>query len=107
MEQKTEKTIHRVGTLTSGISLIVFGTLFLFHMFVPDIDFILIFRFWPCILILLGVEILVGNYKKANEFIYDKGSVVLMILLMVFALVMGVINEWLMRTPMDYISFHR
>ena len=37
MENKTERSIHRVGTMTSGIALIVFGILFLLHMIVPTV----------------------------------------------------------------------
>lgn len=66
MENKTERSIHRVGTMTSGIALIVFGILFLLHMIVPTVNFLFIFRLWPIILIMLGIEILIGNFKKSS-----------------------------------------
>lgn len=106
MENKTERSIHRVGTMTSGIALIVFGILFLLHMIVPTVNFLFIFRLWPVILIMLGIEILIGNFKKSAVFVYDKGSVVLMIILMFFAFVMGIMNEWFLHIPSDYIQFH-
>lgn len=106
MENKNEKTIHRVGTITSGTALIVFGFLFLLHVLVPTINFIFIFRFWPVILIMLGIEILVGNYKKSTTFVYDKGSIILMVILMFFALFMGMITEWLLHIPANHIWYH-
>lgn len=106
MENKNEKKVHRVGTITSGTALIIFGILFLLHMLVPTVNFLFIFRLWPVILIMLGIEILVGNYKKSTTFVYDKGSILLMIILMFFALFMGITSEWLLHLPADYICYH-
>lgn len=80
---------HRVGTLTLGIVMILAGVLFLLHIFLPVLTFGMIFRFWPVIFILLGVEILMAN-RNEMHFTYDAGAVVLMILLTLFAMSMAV-----------------
>ena len=87
MEKKNETSVHRIGSVTGGVSLILFGSLFLLNAFWPGIDFRFVFRLWPCILIMMGAEILIGNFKKTERFVYDKGAVFLMILLMLFCLI--------------------
>ena len=67
MEPNKKETIHRVGTITCGTVLIVTGILFLLHIIFPVISYLFIFRLWPCILILLGAEILIGNCKKGSQ----------------------------------------
>lgn len=38
--QKREPVrVHRVGTVTAGLMLVVFGVLFLVHMFVRDVSY--------------------------------------------------------------------
>ncbi|MCI8635100.1 MAG: hypothetical protein HFJ05_05820 [Eubacterium sp.] len=95
MEPNKKETIHRVGTITCGTVLIVTGILFLLHIIFPVISYLFIFRLWPCILILLGAEILIGNCKKDVSFVYDTGSVVLLILLLLFAMAMAVVDYWI------------
>ena len=95
MEPNKKETIHRVGTITCGTVLIVTGILFLLHLIFPVISYLFIFRLWPCILILLGAEILIGNCKKDVSFVYDTGSVVLLILLLLFAMAMAVVDYWI------------
>lgn len=94
-----ETRIHRIGSVTCGISFILFGILFLLQMIVPYLNFWKIFRLWPCIFIMLGIETLIGNYKCADRFIYDKGAVFMLVVLMSFAMAMGIINEWLICLP--------
>jgi len=78
---------RRVGTLTLGISLIGMGSLFAVHLFVPDaIPYHLIFRLWPAILILLGIEVVVSYAVNKEEKIkYDGWAVFIMIVMMIFA----------------------
>ena len=45
---------RRIGTITLGISLVVFGILFLIHIFGGVLNYMLIFHLWPLILIVLG-----------------------------------------------------
>ena len=89
------KRVHRVGTVTGGIVLIIYGVMFLLHTIFPIIKYRFIFRLWPMILIILGLEILAGNAKNRKEssrFVYDFPAVILIILLALFAMAMGVID---------------
>lgn len=81
---------HKVGTVTLGTMLIVFGILFLLRIFITDITYEFIFKLWPIIFVFLGLEILIRNFSQKDEkFIYDKGAVVLIILLSFFAMSMA------------------
>lgn len=94
---------HRVGTLTLGTMLIIFGILFLLRIFITDISYEFIFKLWPIIFIFLGLEILIKNFKQNDEkFIYDKGAIVLIILLSFFAMSMAV-SEFFMNYANTHI----
>ena len=80
--------IHRVGTITTGISFIAFGVLFIVHLFYAALSYTTIFRFWPVILICLGIEVLLSNFAK-DTVVYDKGAIVLMFLVAFFAMGMA------------------
>lgn len=97
--------IHRVGSVTFGIVLIVTGVLFLIHLFLPGIEYEMAFRFWPLILISLGIEVLVGSRQKNYELrgengqlveqskvVYDVPAIILTMLLTGFSMVMGMID---------------
>lgn len=89
------RRIHRVGTVTSGITLIAYGVMFLLHTIFPIIGYRFIFRLWPMIFVILGLEILAGsvkNEKGESRFMYDFPAVILIMLLALFAMVMGVID---------------
>ena len=88
---------RRVGSITCGIVLIVFGMLFLLHMVLPMVSYTFIFRFWPLILIFLGIEILVSN-RKETLMKYDIGAVLLVILLAVFSMGMGLVELCMKHT---------
>lgn len=88
METNSGK-IHRTGTITFGLVLIIFGVLFLLHAVIPGLDYMMIFRMWPCILIMLGIEVLIANAKPNYKFVYDKWAIVLLILLTFFAMGMA------------------
>lgn len=102
MENKENENVrqvrtHRIGTITLGVALVVFGSLFLVHLFLPALKYQMIFHMWPCIFILLGVEILVGTRRSGDGFVYDAGAIVLLMLLTIFAMGMGAIDfgmEW-------------
>lgn len=81
---------HRVGTITLGLCLIVFGTLFFIHMILPTLRYEIIYKLWPIMLIALGVEVLLTNVKvEKDAFIYDKGAIFLMILICFFSMMMA------------------
>lgn len=94
--------VHRVGTVTAGLMLVVFGVLFLVHMFVRDISYQFILQLWPLILICLGVELLISQTQRQWKLIYDKGALFVMILMVTFSMGMAFVNmmleyEWLYR----------
>ena len=78
---------RRVGTLTMGICLICAGVLFAAHLFVPGIlTYYFIFRLWPVILIMLGIEVLAANIKnKEEKILYDGWAIFIMVLIMCLA----------------------
>lgn len=86
-ETKSVK-MRRVGTFTVGILLVLFGALFLLHLFVPAVSYLVIFQFWPCIFILLGLELLYAS-RRREEVIYDTGAIFLVIVMTVFAMGMA------------------
>ena len=111
-ETKPEKAvagnprIRRVGTVTCGIVLMIFGAMFLLHTILPIIGYGLIFRMWPLILIILGLEILAGSIttqKETGQFVYDFPAVILIMLVAFFAMVMGVI-DYAMQTGAIWIQ---
>lgn len=80
---------HRIGSITSGGVLILFGILFLLQFALPVISYAFIFRIWPVILIALGVEILYANLKTEEEFVYDWAAVFMTMLVAFFAMAMA------------------
>lgn len=113
MEKQTIK-VRRVGSVTFGTILVLTGVLFLAHLFFPAFNYFLIYRFWPVILILLGIEVLAGSRQKTYEIIDDQGKIIeqskvvydvaailLMIALTGFTMFMALIN-WVYETQ-NYI----
>ena len=86
------KKIHRIGTITFGVTLVTAGLLFLAHTFLPGLEYIMIFRLWPCIFIMLGLEILFAGRKEETEFKYDVSAIILMLVLIFFAMGMGLVE---------------
>lgn len=81
---------RRVGTLTAGVSMVVFGVLFLLRLAVPAVTIQLIASLWPLVLIFLGIEILIAYIlNKEGQMRYDAGSVVLIIVLALFTACMA------------------
>lgn len=85
---------HRVGSITAGISLILFGLAFFLNEIGVISDMGIILKLWPLILIGIGVEILICNRKETN-IIYDKGAVFLMILMTGFSMMMAIGNMFM------------
>ena len=103
MENNKQLSTRRVGTVTCGMALIVFGALFLLRMVFPMVNLLFVFRLWPCIFIMMGLELLIGNYLASRRedasaeppvsIVYDKGAVFLLILLLIFAMCMAAADE--------------
>ena len=79
---------HRVGSITTGLSLIAFGVMFVIHMFLNVLSYELIFKLWPVILIGLGLELLLSNFAK-EKIVYDKAAIFLMFVMALFAMGMA------------------
>lgn len=83
---------RRVGSVTFGLTLILFGVLFLIHIAAPSLHYELIFQFWPVVFVLLGIEILVENHRSNAgrcKFVYDFPAILMLAIMMLFAMVMA------------------
>ncbi len=94
----TRKRTHRVGVITAGISLVGFGIVFLLQQFM-SLDFVFIIKFWPLILISLGVEVIVSSFMEEGTYKYDKGAIAIIILMMGFAFLMAGVTEVMRYIP--------
>jgi len=81
---------RRVGTLTSGIILVMFGIMFLLRVVITNINILLIASLWPLILVSVGIEIIVTYIiNKEEKMQYDFSAIILVVILAFFALGMG------------------
>lgn len=83
---------RRVGSVTFGLTLVLFGVLFLVHTVIPSLDYGIIFQCWPMVFVLLGIEILVENRRSDTEkyrFVYDFPAILMLVILLLFAMVMA------------------
>lgn len=86
---------RRVGSVTFGLTLILFGVLFLVNMILPTLHYEVIFRLWPVVFIFLGIEILVENHRSNTEkcrFVYDFPAIVMLALMLLFAMLMAAVD---------------
>jgi hypothetical protein len=99
------KRIHRIGTITLGSMLVVFGIMFLFHIFFAGLSYLVILKLWPIIFIFLGLEILITNLKQQDENLcYDKTAFFLIVILSFFAMGMA-FSEFCISYTNMHISF--
>lgn len=97
---------RRVGTLTLGIVLVMYGVLFLIHTFCSSLKYYYIFKFWPVILLILGCEILYCTLRYRDEkFIYDFAAIIMIAMVMVFAMGMAA-ADWIYKMDIPYITIH-
>ncbi len=94
--------IHRVGTITAGMSMIAFGVLLLLHTFFEMISYKMIFSLWPFMLIGLGLELLLSNFSE-KRIVYDKAAVFILVFMTFFVMAMAAADVCLKAT-MLYIS---
>ncbi|MBR2122138.1 MAG: hypothetical protein IJ930_04280 [Lachnospiraceae bacterium] len=80
---ESAEKIHRVGTVTLGISLIVSGIVCFLRVFIPKIPAGIVLHLWPLMMIMLGVEVLLSCTGK-KKFVIDKISIVMLVLLVFF-----------------------
>ncbi len=74
--ENTTIRVHRLGSVTFGVVLVLLGALFMIHLILPALNFMMVFRLWPVVLILLGVEVLRGSRYKTYEVVGRDGQVV-------------------------------
>lgn len=80
----------RVGSVTLGICLVVFGVMFLLSAFISNLNYLLVIKFWPVVLISLGIEMLVYAFSKNNDNVkLDVPACILTCTLMLFSLCMA------------------
>lgn len=79
---------HRVGSVTLGLMLVVFGIVFLARIFVPSLTYDAIWHLWPCTLISLGIEVLVSTFR-AEKSKYDGWGILLIFLITMFTMGMA------------------
>ena len=81
--------VHRVGSVTAGLCMVVFGVMLLLQSAYGLVTYEFILSLWPTILICLGVELLLSNLLT-RRIVYDKAAVCLMILMAFFAVGMAI-----------------
>lgn len=95
---------HRVGSITLGIILILFGILLLTSIFVPALTYANILQFWPVTFILLGCEILFANFRSEKvHFRYDGWSILFLFFVLIFSTSMGILDYCVTHFP-QYIN---
>ena len=91
---------RRVGTFTTGIVLVIFGIMFLLRLIYPSINYLLIASLWPLVLVLLGIEIIIGYLINKEEIVkYDFSAIFLIIMLSFFAMSMGCMEYVITHLP--------
>ena len=98
--QHNNKEIHRtrrVGSITCGLMLVLYGILFMVHIIQPRLNYTVIFELWPLILVFLGVEILASSTPKSQEkkkYVYDFAAVLLIFIVAFFAMIMSAVSYY-------------
>ena len=97
-ESAPEAPVRRVGTFTFGLVLILGGVVMLASMFVPSLDFTLVFKLSPLMLVSLGVETLLAA-RRGGRVRYDWVGMVLCCVIVCTALVLYAMTWYLIYHP--------
>lgn len=95
---------RRIGTITLGVSLVLFGILFMIRIFGGILNYTLIFHLWPLILVALGMEILYYNClapEKAGT--YDFAAIIILIMI-VFLQCAWLALTWCLRICQKHLG---
>ncbi len=96
---------RRVGTLTTGITLVAFGLIFIARLVFPLLDYSMILSLWPLILIFLGIEIIASYfYNNQEKMKYDGWAIFLIIIMSLFAMGMSGAELIIKHLP-EHMSF--
>ncbi len=97
---------RRVGSITLGISLIVFGVLFFLRTFTELVSFEFVLKLWPLVLIIFGFEVLIAvGKKKGQTFKFDFVSLAMTAILLGSSACMAALQLLIEQNP-DAIHFH-
>ena len=84
---------RRIGSVTLGLTLIVFGVLFFLSIFIKNLDYMYVIKFWPVIFIFLGIEMLVAAFsKRAERAKVDIPSCIMTLLLIGFSMALAAVQ---------------
>ncbi len=91
------KNNRRLGTLTAGVTLILVGAVLLVSLFLPSWTVLSVaLKLWPCVLILLGLELLCCRFaKEGNAPRVDFGALIIMLLCAAFSFGCGIVSLWM------------
>lgn len=85
---------RRVGTITMALCLILIGVLLSLRVLMPNIDYLMIARLSPLVLVLLGGEMLIASARHREEKLrFDFLSVILCLILIGGSLVASIVPE--------------
>ncbi|NLG05833.1 MAG: hypothetical protein GX567_18710 [Clostridia bacterium] len=86
---------RRVGTVTLGITLIVFGILLFCQTLFAAIPYQMLVKAWPMALIVLGIEILISQFSRKQDvqIVYDHVAIILTGVLVFFYLIIGAFSH--------------
>lgn len=92
MEKEEKLKNKRIGSITFGVMLIVFGITF-FIQSVFNLDAAkYVSMFWPIIFILLGIETLYYNAKSDIIVKYDIKGTIFLFIIICFGMIIGFLN---------------
>lgn len=95
----------RVGSVTLGLTLVVFGVMFLLSAF-KSFNYLDVIKFWPVIFISLGIEMLVHAFSKdAEKAKLDVPSCLMTCVLMLFSMCLAS-AQYAMTELVPYIQAH-
>ena len=98
------RSVHRVGSITLGLILILLGILLLLRLIIPALTYSVILDFWPVTLIVLGLEVLIAN-MRSNEvtFQFDGWSVFFLFVILGFTICIGILDFILVHWPQNIV----
>lgn len=96
----------RVGSVTLGLTLVVFGVMFLLSAFIKSFNYLDVIKFCPVIFISLGIEMLVHAFSKdAEKAKLDVPSCIMTCVLMLFSMCLAG-AQYAMTEFVPYIQAH-
>lgn len=95
---------RRVGTFTFGIVLVIAGLAMTSALFFPSLDFQLLMKLSPAVLILLGIEVLLST-RKGGRIKYDWLGMLLCFLIVLLALGVFFTSWAMIHFPKEYLCW--